>query len=492
MAMANTASSRQPHRAGLLLLAAVLPASAAQWDIKPSLDVSGRYTDNVRLGVGGGSQAAFITEIAPQVSIVGKSGHGSELNLLAGVQGLAYSHDSSSNTFNPILNGRLRSEPVEDLLFLDATAEVRFQDTNRTSPVGGGNYYLTDNLTETHTLSVTPSLRTRFGHTANGEARLGLRYSSSDGGTISDTSGTDLFMGLTSGTAFLRMPWSVSYRHSQTDNGNTRDETQTVNLYTGYLVSAKTEFGFNIGYDKNTGSQRLEDLGGSFWNLALKWNPTTRTGLSATVGRRYDGNSYGLSMTHRSRQSAWGLNYSESINDTFSQLTATDYYDIYECPAGSGRGYPVPAGSPPPSPVCRLSTPSYPLQSARLVDDTTLTKTWSGVYSHQFGKRTLSLRLYATNREVLKTGSTDDSIGVSGSWDWQLGARTRSSLNLALSSNTVDAQDSDYWSASWVLSRQFTPHASGSVELRHQEQQGSTTVSDYTENSVAARVNMTF
>jgi uncharacterized protein (PEP-CTERM system associated) len=58
-------------------------------------------------------------------------------------------------------------------------------------------------------------------------------------------------------------------------------------------------------------------------------------------------------------------------------------------------------------------------------------------------------------------------------------------------SSTGNQQD-DLWNIALVATHQFQPKVSGSVEVRHQERKSNVVGSDFTENSVAARMNLAF
>jgi uncharacterized protein (PEP-CTERM system associated) len=58
-------------------------------------------------------------------------------------------------------------------------------------------------------------------------------------------------------------------------------------------------------------------------------------------------------------------------------------------------------------------------------------------------------------------------------------------------SSTSSLQD-DLWNLGLVATHQFQKKVTGSLEARHQERKSNLVTGDYSENSVAARLNMSF
>ncbi len=488
--MANIPSSGR-----ILLLAALfLPVSvwASDWSFNPYLTVSERYSDNVSLA-SSGTESSFVTEITPGFSLKKKGGRG-ELSVDYGLQTLLYSNDSGANTTNNQLSATLKSELIQEHFYLDANARISQQNTNQLGRIGASNYNTTGNLTETRSASVTPSWRSRFGNTAQLDARWQLSYTDSSGGIISGTTGNALSVNLQSGSAFPRTPWSLAYSLHNSDNSSSSFSSLTGTL--GYILSHRTRFHLSVGTDSNNGNTTgFNQASGTFWNVGVDWTPSIRTSLGATVGHRFNGDSYGLNLTQRTRKATFALRYNESLSDVYSQITATGAYDLYIC--SDGRVLPVPAGTPLSDATCSPSgvIPAVPVSSLQLVNSVSLNKTWSGTASYRAGKSNFSLNLNKTRRELLNTtvGTVDDTYSLGGSWTLRIGPRTHSTLSLTTTHAKADASQTDYWTLAWLLSHQLSQKTTGTLELRRVE--GDSAVApagSYTENSILARLHMTF
>ena len=493
MDMAATVSRpkiKHPAFAWLVLLAFPASGYAGDWRFTPSVNVSERFTDNVKL-VSTAEESSFITEVAPGFALT-KKGSRADVSVNYNLQGLLYSHDSDAGDLHNQLAARARFELVEDRFFLDANASVAQQNTNSiTGPTnpGGSNYNLTGNSSETRSLSITPSFVHRFASTAQLDARWQLNYSGSDNGTVSDTNGSNFNLGLKSGAAFQRISWALNHGVQYSDGANST-RTSSTSATAGYAPTAKTRFNLTVGADDNNRGNvgSFKQASGTYWNIGASWSPTSRTKLDATAGHRYSGASYGLNFSHKTRNTNWTLRYSEDISDIYSQLNGTAAFDVYNC---SGVPYVIPAGSLPPNPTCVLAPFPIYLPTTSLINDTSLNRTWSGGLSWQLSKSTITANLSRSQREQLATGIEDTNQSLSGAWNWRINSRMTSNLGLAFTQADNGAADSDTYSLTWSLSRKLSAKATGSIELRHYV--GDTSASGrYTENSAAARLNLSF
>ena len=474
-------------------IAGLFPAlvGAGNWQFTPTLTVLERYSDNISL-TNADQESSFMTEVTPGFKLHGTGGRG-HVSVDYGLQGLLYTHDGNANTLNNRLNAVLHTEILEDVFFLDATARVGQQHTSLVrGAVGIGNYNPTGNRAETRAVSVTPSWRGRLGSTLDWDARWQLTYADSDR-AIQGTTGSNVSVGVKSGSEFHQIPWSVSYTLRHYDGGTSATRYSSMSGTAGYVVSPKTRLNLTVGRDSNNGGTSIYNkVGGAFWNIGLNWSPTLRTSLSANAGYRHGGDSYGLNFSHRTRKTNWGVSYREFLEDTFSQITGTGAFDIYQCgaslvivPVGSGSPDPLECGIEP-------ALPAQLLDSTELVDQTTLQKRWSATASYKTGKSLFTGSFHKSNRMLLNSGESDDYYSLAGNWTLQLGPRTASTVSLYTISAESKARQNDTWTIAWILSRAYSKKATGALELRRLERDDELSTGNYTENSLMARVNLSF
>lgn len=482
--MVNTASNKQ-FAAALLCLLLPGQALAGDWKLDPTLSVSERYTDNITLDATG-QESSFITEVSPGIKFSRKGGR-VEAHVNYTLQGLFYSHDSDANDFRNQLNAGLRAELIEEHFFLNADARIGQQNISSLGKVGTSNYNITGNRTETRSFSITPSWRSRFGTRANFDARWQLSYSESDSaGAVPGTTGSNFRLGLTSGSAYQKTPWGVSYAMRSND-GATSTNVTDLNAHIGYIPSPKIRYTLTAGIDDNNrNTTGFNNASGGYLTLGAAWSPTNRTRVEGNIGRRYNGNSYGLNLSHRSRKTNWALRYSESIVDTYSQLSGLGFEVLYSC------GIRLPYGSPPPAdPDCQDAVALIPVSVTNITPDVTLSKTWSGTMVWRLGKSTLSSGIHKSSRELLTAGTSDDHYGVNASWLWRLSSRDTSTLSMYTNHASTAVSDSDYWSIAWDFSRKLSQKTTGSLEIRHLEGDPSSGAK-YEENAISARIRTSF
>ncbi len=246
---------------------------------------------------------------------------------------------------------------------------------------------------------------------------------------------------------------------------------------------------------------------GSSYNLSGSWTPDALTNLSASAQKNFDSStfgvdtsnnglssygstSYALKLNHRIRRAALGLSYSESVVDASQQLNQTVNFPFYQCAGGIYK--PVVPGEPMPADCVTQGTLSIPYTS--LLNQTTLSKTWSASIGYSLGRSSLAFSLSQSKRQYLSTvtGGEDEQTAFSSNWTLPLSGRTSTSLGANWSAAEAATQQSDTWAIYWSLAHQISPKVSSSFTARHSEQKTNGTIGNVTENSVSAQLGMTF
>ncbi len=492
--MASNSNSRIALAGFLLASLTPIHAWSGDWKFTPSVSLNERYSDNIGLS-STNPEASFTTEIRPGFLLSSKGGRG-QFSVDYGLQGLIYSHDSAANTVNNQLSATLKSDWLDDRFFIDADARITQQNTNTTGPTGTGNYNLTNNRSETRSASFAPSWKSRFGNRANLEARWQITFADSDNAALSGATGNNLSLGLSSGSEFNRIPWNLDYRMQTSDGTTNGNRNSSISGGLGYIVSPKTRLNLTVGSDSNNGTtSSFNQASGMYWNLGVNWAPTNRTSLSATAGKRYNGSSYGLNFAHRTRKTTWALRYSEVVSDPYALASSTAVVDEYLCNNGiervaAGASAPTSAncgGTPP-----RLLNSGLTLYLPQAVNGFNLNKTWSGTATYKTGKSLFSIILDKSRRELLATNDSDDIYSLAGSWNFRFGPRLSSTLSMTSAHADTATSQSDDWSLAGSLVYQLSRQATGLLELRRVERDSGSTSGAYKENSVSARLNMSF
>lgn len=517
--MVSTAS----NKCALLLFFLLSPglAMAGDWKFTSGISLSEHYSDNVNLAASGLEQAEWITEISPRFS-VRRDGARLKVNADYSLQGLLYIDGVNSNKLRHSLNGRAHAELLEDWFYFDGTARVSHELSSLAGGVGTGGPVGIGNTTSVGSYSLSPYLKHRFGSYATVEARAALGGVFIGDSAVSDTATTRYSLNATSGTHFYPLSWGASY--SKTDNNNssatdTGSEQAAVNAryrlsrefsvlaqagmeknnFTGVTAAVRDYSYYGLGVSYTPSRRFTMDVlyntsdNGDFLSGNATLNPTLRTNITASASQRAYGRSYGLGLAHRTRHSNWSLRYQDEL--TTSQQQFQNYLgnlDEYLC---SGViEYQLP-GNPPSDPANCTYIRTVGIVSQTQLNQTYLSKNLIGNVSYSLRRNTWTLSLFNNQREYQSVGGGSDTVrGLQASWSLRPEVRTTFTLTAGMSQNeaSTGGRSDDLWNIGLVATRQFQPKLTGSVEARHQERESNQAGGDYTENSVAARVNMTF
>lgn len=488
-AMASTASNKRFFLLACLL--ATAPAWAGDWKFTSGITLSERFSDNVDLAANGLAESDWITEISPRISM-SRAGGRVKANVDYSLQGLLYANDSDQNDVRHNLNGRATAELAKDLFFLDATARISHQLLNLADAGGLGDAVGAGNTTSVGSYSLTPYLKHRFGSAATVEARVTQDGVFIGDSSVSDTNSTRYQLSAVGGNYFPPLSWSASYTKSDTrnnaagasDSGNESASANARYRLTrkfGLLAQASMEKNDFAGASNTTNIRDYSSYGfgafytpsrqvsmdvlfndsdnGSFISGSLTLNPTLRTSITATTSERAYGRTYSLNLAHRTRKSNWSLRYSEDL--TTSQQQFTNFVPVF---------------------------------NQNLNDETYVAKNLIGTVSYTLRRNTFNLSLYNNGREYQSIAGNDKTRGMQASWSLKPAAHTTFTLSGGISKNEISApsREDDLWNLSLVTTHQFQPKVSGSVEVRHQERKSTVATGSYDENSVAARLNMSF
>lgn len=521
VAMASRASSKRQLPWLMLLLPAL--AWAGDWKFASGVTFSERYSDNINLATSGTVQSDWITEITPRVS-ASRAGTRLTVNADYSLQGLLYADDSDSNRIRHNLNGRVAAELVEDWFYLDASARISHEPKSLTSGYGLGDPVGIGNTTSVGGYTLSPYMKHRFGSAATVEARLSRDDVFIGDSTLSDTGTTRYTLSAVSGTDFFPLSWNANYSKSNTNNsvgsgvgseraslnaryqlsrkfGLLAQASMEKNDFTGANATLRDYSSYGLGFFY-TPSRRISldalyntSDDGDFLSGSVTLSPTPRTALTASSGKRSYGRNYGLNLTHRARKSTWSLLYQDDL--TISQQQFLNYLGdvyVYRCPTGTEY---LPLGTPPSDPAnCTLNNIVRVFNQAQL-NETYVAKTLTGTVSYTLRRNTWLLSLYENRRDIQRTGENDTTRGVQVSWSLIPAAHTTFTLTGGLSKaesngGTLGNRQDDLWNLGLVATHQFKPKVSGSVEVRHQERASNQATGDYSENSLAARLNMSF
>ena len=487
------------------------PAMAADWRFTPTLTLRETYSDNIRLAPTGNEQSSFVTEVMPGFAVNGL-GRRSQFQATYQARGVTYSNDVGSSNLQNYLNARGTAQLVDDLLFIDGTANITNLSTSPYGPQAINSSYAINNRSEVRTYSISPYVRQRYGSVAQAEARYTHQGLSSDTPGFSNYNSDLLNLFVNSGEAFRLVSWDVtaSRRHSSYSSLNSVDNDY-LNGVLRYKLTDQLSLTGSAGYERYTYQSINDGPRGASWSVGFDWRPSSRTSLAATAGRRFFGDTYSLNGIHRSRYTTWNVSYNEDITTTQQQLvdsgsiSTTAFLDqVFSATIAdpTARAQAVEAFIRATNLPATLANPNAGLSNRFF-----LQKRLQGSVALNTGKSTVLVSVYNTLRRP-QTGVSDNvglftasnplfidesrQRGVSGLWNLRLTPSTSMNLNAryyrttSLLSNRTD----DNTLVTLGLSHQLSPKTTGTVELRRYQGSYSQTGTDFRENAISAYLTM--
>ncbi len=498
-----------PLALATLLLA---PSAQAAWTFVPTLDLRETYTDNVALQEAALAQGQWVSEITPGFMLRHK---GPRLTVNAHYQ-LQYfvmqdKDISGTNRSARNLQADAHAKLIDEVLLVDAMATRAQQNISPFGQVVQNNAYSSANRTEVQTWRVSPYLVHRFGSEATAE----LRYArdSVDAGRVGlgNTDGSTTSLNVNSGAAFRTLGWGVQLSEQKISDSLATDSTiKTGNLNLRYKVVPTVDLTAGVGYDSYDYNSLGGATSGKSWNAGAAWNPSRRTSLTASLGRRYYGPSRSLKATHRSRTTTWNIDYDDSVTTTRANFLLPSAIDTADMLDGLFRAnFPDPierqkaveayilANSLPPALANNINYFSnrYSLQ-----------KQLRASMAFREGRTSALFSAYRVRREALSVRETDSPLlgnsvntindntsqkGFTASLDYRLAGRTSLTLASDVTENASLSGDLQMRSSSVRLGmrHQLRAKLSGTVELRHTA--GALVIGrPYTENAVSASLSM--
>ncbi|BBJ22891.1 TIGR03016 family PEP-CTERM system-associated outer membrane protein [Candidatus Nitrotoga sp. AM1P] len=493
----------------------ILPAcsTAADWKISPRLNLLETYTDNVTLATKGNEKSDFITQINPGISLIG-TGTRLKVNVDYTMQNLFYANEQSRNRTVHQLRASENAELIKNFFFLDSTASISQRNISLLGPITDNNENITNNRTNVKTYSISPYIRHNFSNFASTQARYTHNAVYTDVGAFSGRKSDTILLSLTSGSAFRTLGWGLNYNKQKLDflDRSIENERYTGNLR--YRISSKFSLTGTSGYQKFSYTSLTGVSAGSFWTAGFAWTPAERTSITANTGKAFFGTTYMLRASHRTRRSAWSLNYNQDITTTRDQFfipPTTDTENFLNQLWMSNI----------PDPVMRQQTVENFIRdnglSASIFDPVNfltnqffLQKRLQASVAFSGARNTLVFSIFHMLREAQTLGDVNDAsiigtsniglnrnikqIGGNALWNWKIGPRTNANVGVMYlkSSLLATGREDDTKTFRAGLTRQLQPKLNGAVNFRHIERTSNQIGSDYRENALIASLSMRF
>jgi len=497
-----------------ILLICPAYSTAADWKITPRLILRETYTDNVTLATRGNEKSDFITQINPGVSLTG-DGARLKVNVDYTMQNLFYAKTSNRNRTVQQLNARASAELVKNFFFLDSTARISQRNISPLGPLTTNNENITNNRTNVKTYSISPYIQHNFSNFASTQARYTHNAVYTDVGAFSGRQSDTILFSLTSGSAFRTLGWGLNYNKQKLDilSRSIENERYTGNLR--YRISSKFSLTGTSGYQKFSYTSITGVSAGALWSAGFVWTPSERTSITANTGKAFFGTTYTLRASHRTRRSAWNLNYNQNITTTRGQFLippTTDTENFLNQLWMSNI----------PDPIMRQQTVDAFIRdnelSASIFDPINfltnrffLQKRLQASVALSGARNTLVFSIFHMLREPQTAGDENDasligtnSLGLNGNikqiggnalWSWKIGPRTNANIGAVYMKSSLLATGGENETKTFRvgLTRQIQPRLKGAVNFRHVERRLTQISGDSrSENALIASLSMRF
>ena len=289
--------------------------------IRSRIGFTQSWTDNLRL-TEQDKDAALITTVSPGISITRNSG-AIRGTLDYTLNGVTYLKTNSGSQVQNALTANGQAEIVPRTFYVDAQASIGQQNASafglQASPSlgapGTGSALDNPNRRETGTLNVSPSLRGMLGNLASIDLRGNFNVTEVRGSALGDsrTSGATLSLAqLAPGT----LSWYAQLR-TQQSRPKEALSNRSSSVTAGLNYRPDPDWAFSAGAGKERSDYLDRTAGaqnGVTGNVTADWSPSPRTHLNANWQRHNYGNSHGLALDHRMRNSVWRVSDMRSVS----------------------------------------------------------------------------------------------------------------------------------------------------------------------------------
>jgi uncharacterized protein (PEP-CTERM system associated) len=493
-----------------LLGAQAAPAMAAEWRFTPELLLRETYSDNYTLAPSGFEQSGFVTEVAPGFTLTGK-GRRSEFHANYQLRGVNYSGGQGHNNFQNYLNADGRAELMDDFMFIEGNANINNVSTSAFGPQALDSTYATNNRTEVRSYTISPFIKKRLSSLAQGELRYTHQGVSSDTAGFSNYTGDRLNANLSSGEAYRTLGWDLAGWTQQSRYSGDLNSVRSdyINGTLRYRLTDTFSLTGSTGYERYTYPNVGDAASGASWSVGFDWRPSPRTSVTATGGQRFYGNAYSFNGTHRSRYTTWNINYNEEITTQQQQFAESGSVStssflnqafLVNIPDPVARQQAVDAFIRATNLPATLATGNLGLSNRFF-----LQKRLQASMAYTMGRSTALVSAYDTLRRP-RSGADENSgfvgnlffsdqtrqRGVSGLYSLRLSPLSTMNLNAqyyrtaSLLTNIAD----DNKLVTLGVSHQFSPHTTGTVELRRYQGTFTQSGTDFRENAISAYLYM--
>ena len=257
----------------------IMGANAANWRLEPSIAVTETYTDNVDLD-SNVSQSDFVTQITPQIAIIGRGGRMNMSFVYAPNYFFYPGDDEDKHDLRHSLDASLNSELVRDTFFIDMKANISQRFLDRRAAITSVEASRTDNRRTVQTYQFSPYLVHTFGSWATAQLRYDMAYireaEDAEQTTLNTFFGNSLShegsFTLSNGRRFSKINWTLvaNYRDEGRES-STNYKTTTMRADLSYQLTNIFALLGSVGYQKRDTLGSFANFSGFIWDAGFDW-----------------------------------------------------------------------------------------------------------------------------------------------------------------------------------------------------------------------------
>ncbi|HFD31700.1 MAG TPA: TIGR03016 family PEP-CTERM system-associated outer membrane protein [Gammaproteobacteria bacterium] len=326
---------------------------AGKWELQPKLSVSETYFDNITLASdeSGQKNKELVTQLIPGFTLSKQSRRLQISTDYSFGYIKYYGKEFSDRTYNRG-SASVNSELIRRHLFLNVNAAISQQVVDPSRAFSTSAAVVSNNQTETRTISLQPRLNNRFARYANSD--LSYKYTIIDysNSTLDSSQQSILQYNLNSGRWFKRSNWYVSISDTRSTRSNASRAFLNARLdyeisrhwkaflmgraqRNNYLQSIPGVSQYYINPEAGliwTASRKLKmEVGGgavlnpgdlsnkkitaeqTTWRAVVTIAPSKRTSMVFGRESAFYGDRKYFDMSLRTRRTSWSANYSETL-----------------------------------------------------------------------------------------------------------------------------------------------------------------------------------
>ena len=492
---------------------------AKKWDFQPKLSLIESYYDNITL-----AEQNKNKELVTQVETGFSLSKSSRRIQLASDYAFGYTkylgNDFSDGAYNRA-SASVNVEAIRRHFFVNANASISQQVVDPSQASSNDVAFVSDNQTETRTISVQPRLINRFGRYANSDLSFEYILANYSNATLSDSRQSTIEYNLISGRWFKRANWSANVTRTnsnQVDEGsssaqlrieydlsqhwtvfllgraqkhdflaNTFSQTQSdmsryyINPEAGVIWVASRKLKVEVGGGGRLNAKDLGDrkftIENPTWRAIVNLAPSKRTGLSFGRDSSIFGDRKFFDLSIRTRRTNWTSGYSETLI-TPQQLRIDSSFDASAFSGASSSG----------------ELPFSQELGRAVTNDVILRKRLDFDAAIKSRILTLSGGVFHDSGEYQTVNLNDKRYGVNGGLDLALGRSMSWSNQVSAQRYYFDGsiRVDHIYTANSSLSRRIKKNMNVNLEYRWQKRASQEANAKYTAQQLTARLDVTF